>query len=226
MFVSVRRKKTTIMKTNVLLFILLATSLVMNTGLAQNGTPAEPVGRITFMLKNTLGYHRMFRVEGPGIAYGFTMGRRETVPCHWPVGSRLYFSRDGETTTGLILTVTAADEGKTLGTDTRTTETSVSASAPVAPVAKQTVVVRLHNTSLLPKKVALISYEPGEIGNSTNIFVMNPKGTRAVRFPVGTKLYTADDKQVDVVMSGKRIDSSKPFLIVKAGDNGQVFDVN
>ena len=215
------------MKANRFLFILLLFSLLMNAGSAQNTASAETVGRITFMLKNTLGYHRMFRVEGQGIAYGFTMGRRETVPCHWPIGSRLYFSRDGETTTGLILTVTAADEGKTLGTATGATETDASASAPVsvAPVAKKTVAVRLRNTSWLPRKVALISYEPGEIGNSTNIFVMNPKGTRSVRFPVGTKLYIADDKQVDVVMSGKRIDNNKPFLTMKVGDNGQVFDI-
>ncbi|WP_020602938.1 hypothetical protein [Spirosoma spitsbergense] len=215
------------MNPNRFLLVLLLASLCISAGSAQKITPAEPVSRITFMLKNTLGYHRMFRVEGPGIAYDFTMGRRETVPCHWPVGSRLYFSRDGETTSGLILTVTAADEGKTLGTDTGLKETDAPASAPttVAPVAKRTVAVRLHNTSWLPRKVALISYEPGEIGNSTNIFVMNPKGTRSVRFSVGTKLYIADDKQVDVVMSGKRIDSDKPFLTMKAGDNGQVFDI-
>ena len=188
-----------------------------------------PVGvssRITFMLKNTLGYHRMFRVEGPGIAYGFTMDKRETTPCHWPVGSRLYFSQDGETTTGLILTVADTDAGKTLTTDTGVTETRVNKPETDAQVTKQTVVIRLHNTRLLPRKIALISYEPGEIGNGTNIFMMSPKGTKSVRFPVGTKLYIADNGQVDVVMSGKRIDNGKPFLTVQAGDNGRMFDVD
>lgn len=207
----------------VFLFLLLsAPTLAQTTTDAPRANPR----RVTFMLKNSLGYHRMFRVEGPGIAYGFTMGRRETVPCHWPVGSRLYFSRDGETTTGLILTVAATDAGKTLTTDTGATETRATRPATGTPVAKQTVVIRLHNTSWLPKKVALISYEPGETGNSTRIFVMNPKGTQSVRFPVGTKLYMANNEQVDAVMSGKRIDNDKPFLMVKAEDKGRVFDVN
>jgi hypothetical protein len=38
----------------------------------------------------------MFLVEGPGIAYGFSMNRRETTPKNWPVGASLYYSRDGE----------------------------------------------------------------------------------------------------------------------------------
>ena len=181
--------------------------------------------RITFMLKNTLGYHRMFRVEGPGIAYGFTMGRRETVPCTWPVGSKLYFSRDGETTTGLILTITAADDGKTLGTDTGTTETA-GASTPQAlgQTAKETITIRLRNASMKSRKVALISYLPGEPGNSTNIFTMAPLvGVRSFRFPVETKLYLADDEQVRTVMSGKRIDDSRPFLVVRASDTGKTY---
>lgn len=212
------------MKINRLL-ILLALSLFTTTVSAQNPTPANGEPRITCMLKNTLGYHRMFLVQGPGIAYGFTMNKRETVPCNWPVGSKLYFTQDGKTSTGLILTVTATDEGKTLTTDTGATEITPVVAA-VASVAPKNVTIRLHNPSLLPRKIALISYEPGEIGNSTNIFTMGPKGTSSFRFPVGTKLYTADSEQVNVVMSGKRIDNSKPFLTVKAGDAGKAFAVN
>ena len=212
------------MKTNTIL-LLLALSLFTSAVSAQTPTPANGGPRITFMLKNTLGYHRMFLVQGPGIAYGFTMNKRETVPCHWPVGSKLYFSQDGKTSTGLILTVTAADEGKTLTTDTSATDV-VPDAATVARTSAKTVAVRLRNPSLIPRRIALISYEPGETGNGTTIFMMGPKGTKSFRFPVGTKLYTADSEQVDVVMSGKRIDSGKPFLTVKAEDAGKAFDVN
>lgn len=211
------------MKTNTIL-LLLALSLFTTTVSAQKPASANGEPRITFMLKNTLGYHRMFLVEGPGIAYGFTMNKRETVPCNWPVGSKLYFTQDGKTGTGLILTVTAADEGKTLTTDTDASE-SKPVIASVAPSSGKTITVRLRNSSLMPRKIALISYEPGATGNGTTIFMMGPKGTRSFRFPVGTKLYTADNEQVDVVMSGKRIDNSKPFLTVKVEDAGKVFDV-
>ncbi len=194
---------------------------------AQTPLPANGEARVTFMLKNTLGYSRMFLAVGPGMAYGFSMGKRQTGPCNWPVGSKLYFTQDGKTGTGLILTVSAADEGKTLTTDTGTTEATptVAEVSAKAEVSARKVTVKLRNPSLLPRKITLISYEPGEIGNSTNGFMLRPKGTTLFRFPVGTKLYLADSEQVGVVMSGKRIDAGKPFLTVKAEDAGQAFDV-
>lgn len=215
------------MKTNAL-FLLLSVSLFTTTVSAQTPLPANGEPRITFMLKNTLGYSRMFLAVGPGMAYGFSMGKRQTVPCNWPVGSKLYFTQDGKVGTGLILTITAADEGKTLTTDTGATEitpTTAEASAKAGMSAKK-VAIRLRNSSLLPRKITLISYEPGETGNSTNGFMLGSKGNRTFTFPIGTKLYIADSEQVDVVMSGKRIDSSKPFLTVKAEDAGKAFDVN
>ena len=211
------------MKTNII-FLLLALSLLTSAVYAQKPTPANGEPRITFMLKNTLGYHRMFLVEGPGIAYGFTMNKRETIPCNWPVGSKLYFTQDGKTSTGLILTIRATDEGKTLTTDTGATEATPVVAA-VAQAAGKTIIIRLHNPSLIPRKVALISYEPGATGNGTTIFMMGPKGTRSFKFPVGTKLYTADSEQVDIVMNGKRLDRGIPFLIVEAGDAGKAFNV-
>lgn len=217
------------MKANLIILLLVAsllpTAVSAQKPASDNGEARIHPDRITFMLKNTLGYHRMFLVQGPGIAYGFTMNKRETVPCNWPVGSKLYFTQDGKTSTGLILTVTAGDEGKTLTTDTGASESKPVVAA-VASAAKKNVTIRLHNPSLLPRKIALISYEPGETGNGTSIFVLRPKGTTSFRFPVGTKLYTADKGQVDVVMSGKRIDNDKPFLTVKAEDAGKAFDVN
>ncbi|ARK13648.2 hypothetical protein [Fibrivirga algicola] len=181
--------------------------------------------RVSFMLKNTLGYHRMFRVEGPGIAYGFTMNKRETIPCNWPVGSKLYFSNDGETTKGLILTVSAADGGKTLTTGEGTADKTRDYKPAVEANAGKITFV-LHSTSLLPRKLTLISYEPTATGNGTTGFMIGPKGNKRFSFPVGTKLYLANSEQVDVVMSGKRIDAGKPFLVVKKEDAGRVIDLD
>lgn len=198
--------------------------LLTTTALAQlPATGSEP--RITFMLRNTLGYHRMFLVEGPGIKYGFTMGRRETVPCNWPIGSKLYFTKDGETAQGLIFTVRAEDEGKTLGTDASGSGPKEMATRPTALEKKSEIMFRLRNPSFLPKKIAVITYEPGGTGNGTNISVVYPKTSIKFRFPVGTKVYLADNEQVNTVMSGKRIDSNKPFLIIKEADAGKTFDI-
>ena len=215
------------MKTNTIILLLLSVALSATTVSAQTPLPANGEKRITFMLKNTLGYSRMFLAIGPGMAYGFSMGKRQTVPCNWPVGSKLYFSQDGKTGTGLILTVSASDEGKTLTTDTGATEATptIAEAATKAGMEARKVTVKLRNPSLLPQRITLISYEPGDIGNGTTGCMLAPKGTRAFRFPVGTKLYLADSEQVDVVMSGKRIDAGKPFLTVKAEDGGKAFDV-
>jgi hypothetical protein len=215
------------MKTNTMFLLLLVSLFTTTASIAQTPLPANGEKRITFMLKNTLGYSRMFLVQGPGIAYGFSMDKRQTVPCHWPVGSKLYFSQDGKTGTGLILTVAASDEGKTLTTDTGTTESTPTVAEAMEKATKEDrkITVRLRNSSLLPRKITLISYEPGTIGNGTTGCMLAPKGTKAFRFPIGTKLYIADSEQVDVVMSGKRIDNGKAFLVVKAEDAGQSFDV-
>ena len=211
------------MKTNNASLLLFALILSITIGFGQQTAPVNAGPRITFMLKNTLGYARMFRAVGPGMDYGFTMGKRETVPCNWPVGSKLYFSNDGQTNEGLILTVTAEDEGNVLGTGNGDTAPKV---RPASRKPASQVSFRLHNTSLLPKKVSLISYAPGESGNGTQLFTILPKGSRTFSFPVGTRLYLANSEQVDVVMSGKRIDSGKPFLTVQQGDAGRAFDID
>ncbi|HEX9955922.1 MAG TPA: hypothetical protein VGA96_01655 [Fibrella sp.] len=204
---------------------LLVASLFTTPLIAQRPAPGsmtnEPVSRVTFTLRNTLGYHRMFLAEGPGMAYGFTMSRNESTPKNWPVGSRLYFSNDGETKGALILTVTANDAGETLTTGNEPVRHR-SADKPLP----NGVTFTMHNTSFLPRRIALVSYVPGETGNGTAIFTMGPKGNKHVSFPAGTRLYLATTDQVDVVMNGKRIDNDKPFLIVKKEDARKVFDVN
>lgn len=86
-----------------------------------------------------------------------------------------------------------------------------------------TVSIKLKNSSLLPKKVAIISYQPGDAGNGTEQVTIMPKSEKGLTYKVGTKIYLADAKQVDVVMSGQRIGKDKPFLIVKKEDAGKTF---
>jgi hypothetical protein len=208
------------------LLVLLVSSLLITSLWAQKplnvGVSSEPVSRVSFTLRNTLGYHRMFRAEGPGMAYGFTMNRNESTPKNWPLGSKLYFSNDGETNGALILTVTADDAGKTLKTDVGARDLAPRSTVRPLP---NGVTFKLHNASLLPRRIALITYVPGEQGNGTSIFMMRPKGNTKLTFPVGTRLYLASNEQVKIVMSGSRIDSDKPFLTVKRDDQGGVFDV-
>jgi len=84
----------------------------------------------------------------------------------------------------------------------------------------------LKNATLLPKKVTLIGYSPVVTGNSTNGFILFPGIKKAVSYSVGTKLYLANSKQVGVVMSGNRIDSDKPFLVVSANDANKIIKIN
>lgn len=187
------------------------------TVLAQNSP-----NRIAFILKNNLGYHRMFRVEGPGIAYGFTMNRKEKTPENWPVGSRLYFSRDGETNGRHILTIKAEDAGKTVLIDVD--EPRVKSLPRTTKADKQELTVRFRNNSFGFRKVALITYKPDETGNGTSIITMAPYGVITRKYPIGTKVYFADNQQVDIVMSGKRLDD-KPFLVIDKDVADETFDI-
>ena len=81
----------------------------------------------------------------------------------------------------------------------------------------------IKNSSLLPKKVTIISYAPGESKNGTEQITMWPKSVKALSFKEGTRVYLASSKQVDLVMSGKRIDQDKPFLVVKKENEGKTF---
>ena len=86
-----------------------------------------------------------------------------------------------------------------------------------------TVTVKLKNSSFLPKKVTIITYQPGDTGNGTEQVTMMPKAAKTLSYQEGTRIYLADAKQVGVVMSGKRIDKEKPFLVVKKEDAGKTF---
>ncbi|WP_439505388.1 hypothetical protein [Sediminibacterium sp.] len=84
----------------------------------------------------------------------------------------------------------------------------------------------LKNAAILPKKVTLISYSPGVSGNATYGYFLVPGFKKSVSYTVGTKLYLANSKQIGVVMSGKRIDTDKPFLVVSASDANKTIKIN
>lgn len=78
---------------------------------------------------------------------------------------------------------------------------------------------------MLPSKVTVISYRPGETGNGTNGFLLLPYASKSFRFPIGTKVYLAGSQQVNTVMSGASISGQPPFLLVKQEDEGQSFNI-
>ena len=91
--------------------------------------------------------------------------------------------------------------------------------------AQKLVKMTFKNSSWLPKKFSMISYAPGETGNSTYAYWLLPGFTKTITYSVGTKVYVSTQKQVGIVMSGKRIDNDTPFLIVKESDNEKVISL-
>ena len=91
--------------------------------------------------------------------------------------------------------------------------------------AQKLVKITFKNSSWLPKKFSLISYSPGETGNSTYAYWLLPGFTKTITYSVGTKVYVSTQKQVGIVMSGKRIDNDTPFLIVKESDNEKIISL-
>ena len=87
------------------------------------------------------------------------------------------------------------------------------------------ITVKIKNTSILPKKITIISYQPGETGNGTKGVFLMPGSEKKLQFKEGTKIYIANSRQVDTVMSGQRIDTGIPFLTVKKEDNNKVFNL-
>ncbi|MDP1843203.1 MAG: hypothetical protein Q8K64_07250 [Sediminibacterium sp.] len=91
--------------------------------------------------------------------------------------------------------------------------------------ASKTVKVIFKNGTWLPKKYTFITYSPGETGNGTTGYWFLPGFKKTITYKVGTKIYLANQPQVNVVMSGKRIDNDIPFMIVKESDNDKVISL-
>ncbi|CAN5424692.1 hypothetical protein BH09BAC3_BH09BAC3_06390 [soil metagenome] len=83
--------------------------------------------------------------------------------------------------------------------------------------------IKIKNSSILPRKCVIVSYAPNETGNGTQGYWFLPGGEKQITFKEGTKLFLANQQQVDIVMAGKRIENQKPFLVVKKEDNNKTF---
>ncbi len=88
----------------------------------------------------------------------------------------------------------------------------------------KTITVSFKNNSLLPHKYSFITYAPNEKSNGTFADFLMPYGTKELKVVEGTKIYLANQKQVDIVMSGNPL-SGKPFYIAKAEDNGKTINL-
>ncbi len=90
----------------------------------------------------------------------------------------------------------------------------------------QKVKISLKNTSILPRKYTIITYQPSDNGsNGTRGIVLMPTFSKDFEVEVGTRFYIADGSQIDTVMGGGKL-ASTPFLTVKAEDNGKTFSLN
>ncbi len=88
----------------------------------------------------------------------------------------------------------------------------------------QNVKIRFRNNSIIFRKVTIITYFPIEAGNGTEGLVLAPYFSTVKKYAVGTRIYLANSKQVDIVMSGKSLEGI-PFLVVKAEDEGKTFNI-
>lgn len=91
--------------------------------------------------------------------------------------------------------------------------------------ASTTVEITFYNNSILPHKFSFISYAPDEKGNGTNQMVLSPYGKTKLSFKPGTKLYLADSKEIDIVMSGNSL-QGKPFMVIAKQDDGKTIELN
>lgn len=80
----------------------------------------------------------------------------------------------------------------------------------------QPVEVKFVNKSMLPKKFTIITYQPSTPGNGITITTIAPGFSKKLDLEVGTKVYIANDEQVEYVMSGQQLTgrTDKPFCIV------------
>lgn len=91
--------------------------------------------------------------------------------------------------------------------------------------APKKVTITFKNNSILPRKYTFVTYGPQDRNNNgTEGVVLAPYATKTLTDVVGTELFLANGKQVDVVMSGKSIEG-KAFWVFKAEDDGKTIDL-
>lgn len=90
--------------------------------------------------------------------------------------------------------------------------------------AEKTVTFKFKNNSILPYKYTFITYAPNTKGNGTFGDILIPNGTKEFNVLVGTKIYLANRKEVNIVMSGNQL-AGEPFYVVKLEDDGKVINL-
>ena len=88
----------------------------------------------------------------------------------------------------------------------------------------KTIAFKFRNNSILPHKYTFITYAPNSKSNGTTGDIMLPNGTKEFKVLVGTKIYLANRKQVNVVMGGNQL-VGEPFYIAKSEDDGKVINL-
>lgn len=86
------------------------------------------------------------------------------------------------------------------------------------------VTFKFKNNSILPHKYTFITYAPNTKGNGTFGDILIPNGTKEFKVLVGTKIYLAIRKEVNIVMGGNQL-AGEPFYIVKLEDDGKVINL-
>lgn len=89
----------------------------------------------------------------------------------------------------------------------------------------QKVTITFKNNSVLPRKYTFVTYwTKDRSNNATEGVVLAPYATKTITDVVGTELFLANDKQINRVMSGKKIED-KAFWVFKSEDNGKVINL-
>jgi hypothetical protein len=86
------------------------------------------------------------------------------------------------------------------------------------------VTITFKNNSLLPRKYTFVTYKSNENSNSTEGKLLMPYASHIITMPEGSKLYLANNQQIDTVMSGKKL-YDKPFWVFKSGDNRKTIEL-
>lgn len=90
---------------------------------------------------------------------------------------------------------------------------------------KKQISIHFKNNSILPRKYTFVTYWTSDrTNNATTGLLLAPYASKTVTDVVGTELFLADDKQINTVMSGKKIDG-KAFWVFKLEDDGKTINL-
>lgn len=83
--------------------------------------------------------------------------------------------------------------------------------------------VYLKNNAFKPKKITLITYGTFQAGHGTEVVTLLPGQKIYRKYLVGTKIYVADEDQMDIINKGGRIDDQEPFMVIRVRDRDEIY---